>query len=120
MKHTPTPWEQGMIDPWYVTSKDRTICITTRAPNSVFAKSANAANAWDREAKANAAFIVQAVNSHDELMASLNLMMQAFDPDWPGSCHQDCFDVSDGHGYEMQEAAKDQAKAAIINATKEK
>lgn len=43
----------------------------------------------------------------------LDLMMQAFDPLHPAACHQDCFDYSDGHGYEMQEIAKDEARAYL-------
>lgn len=44
---------------------------------------------------------------------ALRLMLQAFDPTWPGACAQDCFDTSDGHGYEMQEVAKSAAKEAL-------
>ena len=49
---------------------------------------------------------------------ALRLMLQAFDPQWPGACAQDCFDTSDGHGYEMQEMAKQHAQDAL--AQKEK
>lgn len=51
------------------------------------------------------------------LLEALTLMMQAFDPGWPGACRQECFDTSDGHGYEMQEHAKATARAAITRAT---
>ena len=60
--------------------------------------------------------LVAAYNAQPDLLKALDLMMQAFDPEWPGACHQDCFDTSDGHGPEMQEAAKEKAKAAIAKA----
>lgn len=47
------------------------------------------------------------------LREALEAMMQAFDPEWPGACPQGCFDTSDGHGYSLQEAAKEQARAAL-------
>ena len=37
----------------------------------------------------------------------------AYDPSWPGACPQECFDTSDGHGYEMQEVAKDKARRIL-------
>ena len=48
-----------------------------------------------------------------EALEILTLAMQAFDPQWPGACHQDCFDVSDGHGYKMQEAARDSVEKFV-------
>lgn len=47
------------------------------------------------------------------LRQALGDLLGAFDPEWPGACGQDCFDTSDGHGYERQEAALRQARAAL-------
>jgi hypothetical protein len=48
-----------------------------------------------------------------ELERALDLMLQAFDPDHPAACHQECFDTPDGHGYEMQDHAKKVSRAAL-------
>lgn len=52
---------------------------------------------------------------NERLREALKLAMQAFDYKWPGACAQDCFDTSNGHGYEMQEAAREKAKAALAS-----
>jgi hypothetical protein len=61
--------------------------------------------------------LIQALRASEErvreLEKGLDLMLQAFDPKHPGACHQDCFDTSDGHGYEMQEHAKDTANRLL-------
>ena len=44
---------------------------------------------------------------------ALYLMLQAFDPEHPNACTQECFDTSDGHGYEIQEIAKRIAYKAL-------
>jgi hypothetical protein len=50
---------------------------------------------------------------------ALELMRQAFDPTHPAACHQECFDTSDGHGYEVQDAALDAARAALATAPRD-
>lgn len=65
-----------------------------------------------------AAEIAKLQQDKADSLEALESMLQAYDPEWPGACHQDCFDTSDGHGYEMQESAKDEAKVAIAKATK--
>jgi hypothetical protein len=44
---------------------------------------------------------------------ALDLMLQAFDPEHPAACTQECFDSSDGHGPEIQEIAKKKAYQAL-------
>jgi Lar family restriction alleviation protein len=48
-----------------------------------------------------------------DVLEILEFAMKAFDPQWPGACHQDCFDTSDGHGYEMQEAVREKVQTII-------
>jgi len=45
----------------------------------------------------------------EKLEKALDTMLQAFDPEHPAACDQECFDTSDGHGYEMQDLAKSRA-----------
>jgi hypothetical protein len=61
-----------------------------------------------------------AINEIDRLTAelkakddALDLMLQAFDPGHPNACTQECFDTSDGHGYEVQDIAKRKAYKAL-------
>ena len=70
-------------------------------------------NWYENRKEADTRFILAVTAERDQLREALKTMMQAFDPDWPGACQQDCFDTSDGHGYEMQEIAKEKAKAAL-------
>ena len=44
---------------------------------------------------------------------ALETFLMAYDSSWPGACQQECFDTSDGHGYEMQDIAKDEARKAL-------
>lgn len=44
---------------------------------------------------------------------ALETFLMAYDPSWPGACPQECSNTSDGHGYEMQEIAKDEACKAL-------
>ena len=44
---------------------------------------------------------------------ALETFLMAYDPSWPGACPQECFDTSDGHGYEMQEIAKRKARGIL-------
>jgi hypothetical protein len=48
-----------------------------------------------------------------ELTEATKDMLRAFDPDAPGACPQECFDTSDGHGAEVQEAAIERARASL-------
>jgi len=63
MNHTPTPWHLGEQTPWYIYTPGiptHRIAETCTTPDgSLLAK----------EAKANAAFIVRAVNAHEALLA---------------------------------------------------
>lgn len=68
------------------------------------------------EDAANAKHIVRCVNAFDDLLTACQRMLQAFDPTYPGACHQECFDTSDGHGYELRETAIEATKAAIAKA----
>lgn len=43
----------------------------------------------------------------------LDLMLQAFDSAHPNACTQECFNSSDGHGYEIQDIAKKEAYKAL-------
>lgn len=67
-KHTPTPWYLGMqpatIFASSVNGIDPRICQTDGGANNTM-----------KEAKANAAFIVRAVNSHDELVAAIQTVI---------------------------------------------
>ncbi len=56
------------------------------------------------------------VDERDDLLAACKALLQAFDPTYPGACHQECFDTADGHGYELREAALEKGKAAIAKA----
>lgn len=58
--HTPTPWRQSEINPMYVLDDARGEIIAECQPHYV-----------DKKSKENAAFIVRAVNAHDELLAAL-------------------------------------------------
>jgi len=49
-----------------------------------------------------------------ELEGAVDTLLQAFDDKHPDACHQDCFDSSDGHGYEMQELAKIKGRKALL------
>jgi len=49
-----------------------------------------------------------------ELEGVIDTLLQAFDDKHPDACHQDCFDSSDGHGYEMQELAKIKGRKALL------
>jgi len=48
---------------------------------------------------------------------ALETFLMAYDPSWPGACPQECFDTSDGHGYEMQDIAKDEARRVLQSDT---
>ena len=87
------------------------------------AKVAELDKAYNREADkafnlANA--VIAEVKTSRELEAklaiadkALDLLLQAFDPTHESACPQECFNTSDGHGHELQEGAKIQAKAAL-------
>lgn len=51
-----------------------------------------------------------------ELVETVESLMQAFDETWPSACTQECFDTSGDCGYEIQEAAKEQARAVLDKA----
>jgi hypothetical protein len=48
-----------------------------------------------------------------QLREALDLMLQAFDPEHKAACGQECFDTSDGHGYEFQDIAIRKAREAL-------
>lgn len=70
-KHTPTPWKvvseknEGTADPL-----DRTICILDKGGALIATMNENELDASGID---NAAFIVSAVNAHEELLAALKL-----------------------------------------------
>jgi len=77
--HTPTPWKIGAAGD---------ICHGAGGWNGVPLHTGWVEDAWinDETAKANAAFIVRAVNSHDKLVEALRLVahsgkFQCFDDD---------------------------------------
>lgn len=80
-KHTPTPWNVEKI-----TGNKETIFWLQANGSNIFT-SANSATIYAGEDEANAAFIVRAVNSHDEMIASLKDILSRFK-----SC------IADGNG----------------------
>lgn len=73
--HTPLPWEQDgnlicHIDTCFV------VCEMTYDEN--YEPISNGTFQWDK-AMANAAFIVKAVNAHDELLAACNVALSRLD-----------------------------------------
>ena len=81
MKHTPTPW---------IDDNARIACSETGT-------SIAHCNEYPFSAAANAAFIVKAVNCHDELVAALEKIAGVNDVDGNSSeCdfHEDCQDVA--------------------------
>lgn len=78
MKHTPTPWRQrNDTDPrTYIETKFVAINGPPEHPGVAVALCGKARNA---QATANAAFIVQACNSHDALVAALDATYAALD-----------------------------------------
>lgn len=69
-------------------------------------------------ALANPQTVKSIVLALKEAMSSLDIMLQAFDSSHPGACHQDCFDTSDGHGYEMQDIGIRKGREAFTKINK--
>ena len=67
MKHTPTPWILDGADDFYLIQEDR----TAKAIGEV--GSYEGCPVSDSEVGANAAFIVRAVNAHEELVKALKI-----------------------------------------------
>ena len=66
--HTPTPWA---VEGWLIV-KDKGVRYS-------IADVMTTANLNDSEKEANAAFIVRACNSHDDLVAAAELLLQQYD-----------------------------------------
>ena len=66
--HTKTPWDHG-LNPTGWHSNEITIRPAGEFPHGLWVADVGAAH--DTEAQANAAFVVRAVNAHDDLVAAL-------------------------------------------------
>lgn len=69
--HTPTPWRVGKTSPLFVWGADDSKVAET-VPEENYGKARS-------HAAANAAFIVRACNSHDALIAALQLVVKHAD-----------------------------------------
>lgn len=86
-QHTPTPWtadeyesrdDQGR----YMTSQicDANGLVIVEFSNSSVAEIHHEDHRWDAKAKANAAFIVRAVNAHYDLVGALRFILAFYEP----------------------------------------
>lgn len=66
-QHTPTPWTTENLNPFILGPDEKAVCQMTWGKRPM------------AEEKANAAFIVRAVNAHEELLEALKTVKQAFD-----------------------------------------
>lgn len=74
--HTPTPWHTGKT---LVSYKDPMFSHTAIVNKADTLRIANVAGVGDADSKANAAFIVKAVNCHEELVEALQRVSRAID-----------------------------------------
>jgi len=80
MTHTPTPWtataniDAGPYGPSWTVRVDKQVVVASI--------SGAALHGGQERAEANAAFIVRAVNAHDELVAALEGMMLPHEKGW--------------------------------------
>ena len=81
MKHTPTPWKQGVNYPERIIGEHEIVAFVNHPeldgkPN-------------DRE-QANAEFIVRACNSHDELLEACKALVQNLEMEWLPNGYGQC------------------------------
>lgn len=77
-KHTPGPWKVSKLDGRTINGK----AYRNRAGNLVTPAIASIKERTG-ETEANAAFIVQACNCHDELVAALKMLIRFIPDGWP-------------------------------------
>ena len=67
IKHTELPWRL-----WKANDDTWAICETKENGRHPYFATVSVGNMWGDEGKANAAFIVKAVNNHEKLLEALN------------------------------------------------
>ena len=104
MTHTPTPWSIGhsMERNYIYGGGSHLACIGSRE-NGFFIHDDGSLN----ESEANAAFIVRAVNSHDDLLEALETLL-ALDTDGEAGCRIDPIEY--GRALAMARAAVAKAR----------
>ncbi len=70
-QHTPTPWMQAGVSRYIVKDLESVSIASTTVPKG---RNDKEEEALEKLAYANAAFIVRAVNSHDELLKALSVL----------------------------------------------
>ena len=120
-KATPGPWklETHIVEPegssQVIRCGDRVDCWNNEScANAEFIAHAREDVPWLCETVRQLIARLGAVEAQNAAMReALETFLMAYDPSWPGACPQECFDTSDGHGYEMQEVAKDKARRIL-------
>ena len=76
--HTPTPWKQWIENKDFIVSGETTICEVYNRGNYMPRKEDEEIPS-EKQGKANASFIVRAVNSHSELLEACKLASRWFE-----------------------------------------